>query len=233
MPADTIQIDMGQEGRAEAYLSRPEGSGPWPGLVVLPEIYNANHWVREVADGYAAQGYLALAPDIYWRQSPGQYLPYTPEGQATGRALGYAMDLDAFTGDMGRYVGALTGASGCNGRVGTVGFCLGGKLAYLAATRGLVDAAVGYYAVQLDKHLDEAARLARPLLLHFAELDAHVPPDVVSQVEQALAARPDVEIHRYAGADHGFNRFGYPPFHEASAKLALERTLGFLGRHLR
>ena len=232
MAGEIRQLEMGGGGRAEAYLARPEGDGPWPGLVVLPEIYNANAWVRAVADGWAAEGFLALAPDIYWRQEPGRYLEYTPEGQVAARALGYAMDLDAFSADMAAYVGALRAMEGCSGRVGTLGFCLGGKLVYLACARGLVEAGVAYYAVQLDRHLDEAAGLARPLLLHFAELDAHVPPGTVAQVRAALAAKPEAEIHLYEGADHGFNRFGYPPHHEASAALALERSRAFLRLHL-
>lgn len=228
MTGEVLQLDMGGGGRAEAYLAQPDGEGPWPGLVVLPEIYNANHWVRAVADGYAAEGYLALAPDIYWRQDAGQYFEYTPEGQAAARALGYAMDLGAFTADMGAYVGALRAMAGCSGSVGTVGFCLGGKLVYLACARDLVEAGVAYYAVQLDQHLEEAAGLARPLLMHFAELDAHVPLSTVEQVRAALAGKPGAEIHFYEGADHGFNRFGYPPHHEASAELALARSLAFL-----
>lgn len=87
-------------------MASPEGEGPWPGLVVLAEIYNANHWVRAVADGYPEQGFLCLAPDLYWRQEPGRYLDYTPEGQQESRALGQAMDLDAFTGDMADYARA-------------------------------------------------------------------------------------------------------------------------------
>lgn len=232
MSGEMIQVEMKNGGRAEAYLVTPEGSGPWPGLVILPEIYNANHWVREVADGYAAEGFVALAPDIYWHQEPGQYLEYTPAGQAAGRALGYAMDLQAFSDDMRAYCGALKASASCTGRVGTVGFCLGGKLAYLAATRALVDASVGYYAVQLDQHLSEASALVRPLLLHFAELDAHVPAQTYAQVRETLAGKPNVEVHLYPGADHGFNRFGYAPFHEPSAALALQRSLSFLRRHL-
>ena len=232
MPGKIINVEMDNGGQAEAWLTTPDGPGPWPGLVILPEIYNANHWVREVADGYAAQGFMALAPDIYWRQDPGQYLAYTPEGQATGRALGFAMDLQAFTDDMRCYTAALSGNAACTGRIGTVGFCLGGKLVYLAAARGLVDAGVAYYAVQVEQHLDEAAALDRPLLMHFAELDAHVPPESYAVISETLAGKPDVELHLYPSADHGFNRFGYPPFHEPSATLALQRSLDFLSKHL-
>ncbi len=233
MPGKMTTITMSGGQTVEAYIARPTGAGPRPGLVILSEVYNVNHWVREVADGYAEQGYLCLAPDLYWRQEPGRYLNYNPDDQKVARTLGYAMDLDAFTGDMQDYVRTLADDPGCTGRVGTVGYCLGGKLVYLAAARGLVDVGVGYYAVQLDKFLDDAARIERPLMLHFAELDEHVPQATVAAVKAAVAGKPNVVIHDYAGADHGFNRFGYPPFHPEAAKLALARSLEFLEAGLR
>lgn len=232
MAGEMITISAGGGTSVEAYLARPEGDGPWPGLVILSEVYNVNHWVREVADGYAQQGYLCLAPDLYWRQDPGRYLEYTPEDQQVARALGYSMDLDAFTGDMADYVRALTERPDCSGNVGSVGYCLGGKLVYLAVARGLVEAGVGYYAVQLDQFLDEAKDVTRPLMLHFAELDEHVPQDTVAAVKEALAGKAEVEIYDYLAADHGFNRFGYPPFHPEAARVALGRSLAFLKRHL-
>ncbi|MEK9661105.1 MAG: dienelactone hydrolase family protein [Alphaproteobacteria bacterium] len=228
MTGEMTRVAMAGGNAADAYVARPDGDGQWPGLVVLAEIYNANHWVRAVADGYAEQGFVCLAPDLYWRQEPGRYLEYTPEDQKIGRALGAAMDLDAFTDDMADYVAALAGRADCTGRVGTVGFCLGGKLVYLAVAHDLVDAGVGYYAVGLDRHLDEAATVTRPLLLHFADLDEHVPQDTVAAVKRALAGKANVAIHDYAGTDHGFNRFGYPPFHPEAAVVALDRSLAFL-----
>ena len=232
MSGATTSLSMRGGETVEAYMARPEGDGPWPGLVILAEIYNANHWVRAVADGYAEQGFLCLAPDLYWRQDPGQYLDYTPEGQQAGRALGQAMDLNAFTDDMADYARALTDHPDGTGKVGTVGYCLGGKLVYLAVARDVVDVGVGYYAVQLDKFLDEAARVTRPLMLHFAELDTRVPQETVSAVKKALDGKPLVEIYDYLGADHGFNRFGYPPYHPQAAEQALDRSLAFLRKHI-
>ncbi len=232
MPGEMINIQAGGGTSVEAYLATPDGQGPWPGIVLLSEVYNVNHWVREVADGYAREGYLCLAPDLYWRQEPGRYLNYNPVDQKVARELGYAMDLDAFTGDMRDYVKALTDRADCTGKVGTVGFCLGGKLVYLAIARRLADCGVGYYAVQLDQFLDEAKSVDRPLMLHFAELDEHVPQATVAKVKQALAGKSNVQIFDYAGADHGFNRFGYPPFHPDAAKTALERSLAFLKANL-
>lgn len=232
MSGATTSLSMRGGETVEAYMARPEGDGPWPGLVILAEIYNANHWVRAVADGYAEQGFLCLAPDLYWRQDPGQYLDYTPEGQQAGRALGQAMDLDAFTDDMADYARALADHPDGTGKVGTVGYCLGGKLVYLAVARDVVDVGVGYYAVQLDKFLDEAAQVTRPLMLHFAELDTRVPQETVSAVKKVLDGKPLVEIYDYLGADHGFNRFGYPPYHPQAAEQALDRSLAFLRKHI-
>ena len=232
MSGQMITITMTDGTSVEAYAARPAGEGPWPGLVILSEIYNANAWVRAVADGYAEQGFLCLAPDLYWRQNPGQYLEYTPEGQQAARELGFSMDLDAFTGDMADYVSALTQDDGCTGKVGTVGYCLGGKLVYLAVARQVVDAGVGYYAVQLDAFLDEADKVNAPLLLHFAELDEHVPQETVALVKDALADKANVGIYDYPGTQHGFNRFGYPPHHPESAAKALERSLSFLRANL-
>jgi carboxymethylenebutenolidase len=233
MAGGMTRISAGDGGSLEAYLAIPEGEGPWPGIVLLGEVYNVNHWVRAVADGYAEQGYLCLAPDLYWRQEPGRYLDYTPEDQVDARRLGYSMDLDAFTGDMADYVKTLRDRADCSGKVGAVGFCLGGKLAYLTMARSLADAAVGYYAVQLDQFLDEAPNIDGPLMLHFAELDEHVPQETVAAVKAALAAKGNVDIYDYPGADHGFNRFGYPPFHAESAAQALDRSLALLAATLR
>ena len=226
------RITMSGGVEVDAYMARPAGAGPWPGLVILAEVYNVYHWVRAVDDGYAERGFVCLAPDLYWRQDPGRYLDYNPDDQKIARALGAAMDLDAFTDDMADYVRVLKARPDCTGTVGTVGYCLGGKLVYLAVARDLVDAGVGYYAVGLDRHLDEAANVTRPLLLHFAELDAHVPQQTVAAVKQALAGRANVAIHDYAGAEHGFNRFGYPPFHPQAAEVALNRSLEMLEANL-
>ena len=229
---ETTTLQVKEGGGPEIYVAKPEGDGPWPAVIVLAEIYNANQWVREVADGYAEAGYLAIAPDLYWRSKPGAYFEYTPEGQAEGRELGFNMDLDAFSRDMAEYIEQIRGWSDCTGKVGTVGFCLGGKLVYLAGTRTDVDAGVAYYAVQLQDFLGEADNLKRPLMMHFASLDAHVPMDVYEQVKSRLQPIPDVQVFLYEGADHGFNRHGYPPFHEEAAKLARQRSLEFLAANL-
>lgn len=231
MTGRMVQIDSKDGGQFEAYFTAP-ASGSGPGLVILPEIYNSNHWVRSVADGYAQEGYVCIAPDIYWREAPGTYLEYTPEGQKKGREMGFALDLDKSMEDLGCCADWLRAQDNCTGKIGSVGYCLGGKLVYLGIARNVLDAGVGYYSVQLNNHYDEAPNITRPLMLHFGELDTRIPPDMLRDIHTHLDGKPNVTIYEYEGADHGFNRFGYPPFHEECARIALERTLAFFAKEL-
>ena len=163
---------------------------------------------------------------------PVDYLPYTAEGQARARALNKRLDLDRLIADLGACATTLRGRPECHGKVGGIGFCLGGKLAYLCAARLDVDAAVSYYGVKIEAFLDEADNVTCPLLLHFAGNDSHVPPDAVAAVRARLTDKSNVTIHVYTGAEHGFNRAGYPPYDAASAKLARVRSLDLLERAL-
>lgn len=226
-----IQITAADGGKFAAYLALPART-PAPGLVVLPEVFNTNPHIRSVADGYAAEGFVVVAPDVYWRQEPACYAPYTDEGRAKVQALRARLDTNQFARDLGDAVAALRSRPDCTGKVGVMGFCLGGKFAYLASTRLPIEAAVSYYGVQIDQHLDEADQLKCPILLHFAENDPHVPAATVAAVQARMGAWDKVGIHVYAGAEHGFNRQGYPPYQEAAAKLARERTLAHLRRLL-
>ena len=227
-----IEINATDGGTFAAYLTLPENT-PAPGIVLLPEVFNTNDHIRSVADGYAGDGFTVLAPDVYWRQEAGCYLPYTDEGRAKAQSLRADLDTDQFAADLGDTVSALAARAECTGKVGVMGFCLGGKFAYLAATRLKVDAAVSYYGVQIDEHLDEADTLRCPILMHFAGIDPHVPQDAVDAITARMGAQGNVDIHVYAGAGHGFNRSGYPPYSEAAAAPARERTLahfrGLLG----
>lgn len=209
----------------QAYLAEPAA---WNGatLIVLGEVFNVNHWVRAVADRYAALGYEVIAPDLYWRDSPETYLDYTDEGRTKGRALHAALDIDLSIKDIGWLVEWARKRRGASHKVGLLGFCLGGRLIYLAAARTGVDAAVGYYPVQLEKHLDDGPKIKAPTLLLFGERDHRTPPELIETVRQAVAGR-DVEIQVYSNADHGFGRFGEESFHEESAALAGARVLRF------
>src|ERR1700716_1084785 len=227
-PAITLTATDG--GRFAAYRARPARL-PAPGLVVLPEVFNTNPHIRSVAEGYAAAGFIALAPDVFWRQEPANYLPYTDEGRAKARALWAELDTDQFARDLGDMVAALRGRADCTGKIGVMGFCLGGKFAYLASTRLPIEAAVSYYGVQIDQHLDEADRRRCPILMHFAENDPHVPAPTVAAIQARMGGSPGVGIQVYPGTEHGFNREGYPPYSEAAAVQARRLTLAHL-RHL-
>src|ERR1700722_5611724 len=226
-----ITLTASDGGRFAADLALPAHL-PAPGLVVLPEVFNTNPHIRSVADGYAADGFIALAPDVFWRQEAGSYLPYTDEGRAKARALWAELDTDRFARDLGDMVAALRGRPDCTGKIGVMGFSLGGKSPYLASTRLPIEAAVSYYGVQIDQHLDEAGRRKCPILMHFAENDTPGPARTVAAIQARMGGSPGVEIHVYPGTEHGFNRQGYPPYAEVAASQARERTLSHLRRLL-
>jgi carboxymethylenebutenolidase len=142
------------------------------------------------------------------------------------------MDLDEFIEDMHACTAWLRQRPECNGRIGTVGFCLGGKLVWLAMSQRAADAGVAYYAVQLGDHLDAARTIDGPLMMHFGSLDHRVPPELYERIRGALSGKAHACTFWYEGADHGFARDGYPPYHPEAAKLARERTLAFLRQHL-
>lgn len=228
---DEIHIKSRDGGTFAGYLAVAART-PAPGIVLLPEVFNTNPHIRSVADGYAADGFIVLAPDVYWRQEPGSYMGYTDEGRAKAQALRARLNTDQFAMDLEDTIAALRGRSDCTGKIGVMGFCLGGKFAYLSAARHKIEAAVTYYGVQLDQHLDEAPKLKCPLLMHFAEDDHAVPLATVDLVRNAVSPTELAEVHVYAGTVHGFNRYGYPPHHEAQAGIARSRTLAHFRRHL-
>ena len=227
-----IEITAADGQTFAAYLALPKFV-PAPGLIVLPEVFNTNDHIRAVADGYADEGYLVVAPDVYFRQETGAYMQYTDEGRTKAQLLRSQLDTDQYTRDLGDIITTLRGRDDCTGKVGVMGFCLGGKFTYLSSVRHPIDAAVSYYGVQIDEHLDEADALSCSLLLHFAETDPHVPEATVTAVKARMGGWGDVAIHIYPGTEHGFNRFGYEPYNEGQANIARERTLAHLAAHLR
>ncbi|MGE0224623.1 MAG: dienelactone hydrolase family protein [Acetobacteraceae bacterium] len=231
MQDTSVRVRAHDGGEFEAFLATPS-RGKGPGIVLLAEVYNANHWAREVGQGYAEAGFVTLTPDLYWRKSPGEYLSYTPEGQQRGRDLGFTLDLDLFIHDLKTCVAWLRARPECNGHVGAVGFCLGGKLVYLGMARHVLEAGVGYYPVHLENFLDDAKTIEGRLMMHFGSLDHRVPPDLYRTICERLEGKPDIHNYWYEGADHGFNRHGYPPYHPDAAALARPRTLEFLSKHL-
>jgi len=216
-------------GTFGAYLAIPEcGSGP--GIVLLQEIFGVNASIRAVADHYAEEGYVVLAPDLFWRLQPGVELGHGDADMAAAFNLYERFDVEAAVGDIRATVAALRARAECTGQVGALGFCLGGLLATLAAARAGVDCAVGYYGVGIEARLDEAAGIIIPLALHFGSADCHVPPEALAAIQARLGAKPNVELHIYPGADHAFAAPGRPGFDKPAAMMAHSRSIALFRR---
>ncbi len=213
-----IRAEDGHE--FDAYRAEPQGDARG-GVVVIQEIFGVNRHIREVADGFARDGYVAIAPALYDRVERGIELGYEPDDIARGREIRAEVGWDGPVKDIAAAVQALPG------KVGTVGYCWGGSLSFLAATRidGLACAVV-YYGGQIVPFKDETAKC--PLLMHFGDMDQSIP---MADVDAIRAAQPKAEIHVYH-ADHGFNCDHRKQYHPESARLARERTLAFFARHI-
>jgi carboxymethylenebutenolidase len=228
MAGQYIDMKAGDgSGSFRGYLALPAG-GSGPGLVLAQEIFGINSTMRDVADYYAEEGYVVLVPDIFWRQEPNVELGYTEADWQ--RAFGYFQGFDEAKGmqDIQTAISTLRARAEVTGKVGVLGFCLGGKLAYLAACRTDADVAVGYYGVGIDAALGEADSIKSPLVLHIAELDKFCPPEARDKIVQTLKGRPNIALHVYPGMDHAFARLGGEHYDKASALMAHERTIGAL-----
>ena len=228
-----VTITAGDGGTFSGYLASPS-SGSGPGVVVIQEIFGVNKVMRDMADGFAAQGYVALCPDLFWRQEPG--IQITDQSQAEwDRAFELYQGFDEAKGaeDLNATLAHLRGLDACSGKVGSVGFCLGGKLAYLMATRTDADCNVGFYGVGIENALDEAASIKTPLLLHVAEKDQFCPPEAQAKIHGGLDGNAQVTIHDYAGADHAFARPGGEHYDKSAADLAHQRTADFFAGNLK
>jgi carboxymethylenebutenolidase len=222
--SQTIKVNT-QSGDYDAYLARPQGDSVGA-VVVIQEIFGVNADIRGIADWYAEQGYLALAPDLFWRVEPNVSLTdQTEEEWQKAFALMNAFDGDLGVQDIQAAIDTLRGDSQCNGKVGTVGFCLGGRMAYLAATRTNADANVGYYGVGIQDLVGEAENISAPLVLHVAGLDEFVPAEAQAAIHAGLDAHPQVTVFDYAEQDHAFARIGGAHYDAAASEAAHQRTL--------
>jgi carboxymethylenebutenolidase len=227
-----IAIRAPDGGNFTGYLAVPKG-GSGPGIVVAQEIFGVNAVMRAVCDLLASQGYVALCPDIFWRIEPGiQITDKTDAEWKRAFELFNLFDVDKGVGDLQAGLAQLRRHPACTGKVGSVGYCLGGKLAYLMATRSDVDCSVGYYGVGIQDLLGEAKNIRKPLALHLAEKDQFVPPPAQEKIKQALKDNPLVTLYSYPGVDHAFARVGGAHYDAAAASLANSRTSEFLHRHL-
>ncbi|MEJ8856941.1 dienelactone hydrolase family protein [Variovorax robiniae] len=224
----TVQAADGS-GQFRAYLATP-ASGKGPGIVLAQEIFGINAYVREVADYYAEEGYVVLAPDLFWRQEPNVELGYTPEDWQKAFQFYQGFDENKGVDDLAATIAAMRTRPEVTGGVGVLGFCLGGKLAYLAACRTDADVSVSYYGVGIDKNLDEAKNIRGKLVLHFAELDQFCPAEARNTIMQSLAGNPHVQMYLYPGVDHAFARTGGDHFDKPSALMAHQRSIAAFKR---
>lgn len=222
-----IEIDAGGEERYDGYLALPR-AGKGPGVIIVQEIFGVNAHIRSVAEQYALAGYVALAPDIFWRGERRVELGYEGADRDKALALLKAVDVEKTVSDLGGAAATLRAQPETAGKIGAVGFCFGGQLAYLMAARGTVDAAVAYYGGGIQNKLNEAANIRVPVMFHYAEHDGSIPQTAVAQVKQSFAGRSDVQFFDYPGAAHGFNCPDRSAYDQHASALAHGRTLSFL-----
>ncbi len=230
MAGQWVQLTAADGGKFKAYLALP-ASGKGPGIVLCQEIFGINAYVRDVADYYAEEGYVVLAPDLFWRMEPDVDLGYTDEDWQ--KAFGYfqKFNVDKGVDDITATVKAMRARPECVGKVGALGFCLGGRLAYLAAARSNVDVAVGYYGVGIEGYIGEAKNIKCPLILHFAAQDKFAPLEVIEkQIKPAFTGRDEVEIYVYPGVDHAFARTGGMHYDKPAALMAHQRSIAMFRR---
>ena len=231
--SETVTIStLDHEGSFDCYCARPAGEAS-AAIVVIQEIFGVNAGIRQKCDKLAEAGYLALAPDLFWRVQPG--IELDPDVEAEFKtALDHMSNFDQNEGvrDIEATIRYARDKLGC-AKVGAVGYCLGGRLAFMTAARTDADASVGYYAVGIDSLLREKHAIAHPLMLHIPPADHFVPPEVQKAMHEGLDDHPKVRLHDYEGLDHGFaTEFGKRR-NEEGAQLADKRTADFFAEHLR
>lgn len=220
------------DGDFHCYVARPAAAVA-PVIVVIQEIFGVNAGVRSIVDAYAAKGYIAIAPDIFWRLEPDLDLDAKkPEDMAKGFAMYGSYDFAKGVQDIAATVAAARTLAGASGKVGVTGYCLGGLMTFLSAAATDADAFVEYYGGGTDNHLDKAGAITRPLLVHLAGADEYIGPDAQAAIKAALAGKPDTEVHVYPGCDHAFARPDGAHHNAEAATLANARTDAFFQTHL-
>jgi carboxymethylenebutenolidase len=221
------------QGSFNAWRAAPKGT-PRGAIVVIQEIFGVNDGIRRKCDHWASLGYLALAPDLFWRLEPGIDLdPDVPEQFQQALGLMQRFDQDKGIADIEATIRAARAGLGDGGKVGAVGYCLGGRLAFMTASRTDIDASVAYYGVGLEGLSVEKHAIARPLMLHIAGADHFVTPDKQAMIHDAFDDQPKITIHDYPGVDHGFATESGKRRNDAAAELADSRTEAFFAAQLR
>lgn len=212
------------------YLAKPADAANAPGLLLVQEIFGVNSHIRAVADDFAKQGFVVLAPDVFWRAEPNVELGYDMDSMTRGMGLWGQVTSEQIVADLQDSVKALKSRS--NGKVAAVGYCMGGQMVFRLAATGDIKAGICYYGGGIGGVLDQAKRISVPLLFHYGALDQHIPQIEVASVREAMTGHQDVAIHVYENADHGFNCDQRASYNADAAKLARERSLNFLRKVL-
>lgn len=230
-PARVLRV-RSVDGEFDAYVARPERPRG-AAIVVLHEVFGVNGDMRATCDELASAGFLAVCPELFWRQARGVDLSVSSGSDwQKGLAFYRAYDLDAGVRDIEATLVSAADAAGVTRGVGVLGYCLGGLLAYLTATRTRVEASVAFHGGRTDEFLDEAGDLDAPVQFHLADEDEFITPEAQRRIVDAVAGNPRVEVHRYAGCRHAFSRHGGAHFDPAAARLSRSRTLEFFARNL-
>ena len=219
----TIQ---GSDGSFSAYMATP-ASGSGPGILVIQEIFGVNKVMRDLCDDFASQGYIAVCPDIFWRIEPGIELTDQSEeewNKAFELMNKFLPDFEKGVGDLTATMAHIRDRRECTGKVGCVGYCLGGSLTYSMACMSDSDASVGYYPVQIDDHLPYAEHIKKPAMFHIAEQDGFCPPESQEKIAEAFSKNSNISMHLYPGVDHAFARLGGSNYDQSAASLANQRT---------
>lgn len=225
-----IDIPAGNDSFG-GYLALPKG-GKGPGIIIIQEIFGVNGHIREVVEQYALDGYVAIAPDIFWRTQPRVELGYVGADRDKGIELMQKTNVKLAVQDVAATAAVLRQRPEMTGKVGVIGYCFGGRIAYLAAADGSVDAAVAYYGGGIQNQLDVADHVKVPIQFHYAELDHAIPLEAVGEVKERFAGRDNAEFHLYPNAEHGFNCTVRASYNQHASALAHGRTLTFLAQHL-
>ena len=221
------------DGTFRAYISRP-AKLPAPAVVVLHEVFGVNADIRATCDELAAQGFIAIAPDLFWRQEPGVDLDVISDtAWQHGLRLYTAFDRDAGARDVMEAVRTAVELRQSTGKAALLGYCLGGLMVFLTAARYEVDAAVAYHGGETEKYLAEVGGLQAPLLMHLAEEDEFISKAAQAEIKAALAGKPNATVYSYPGQRHAFARHNGAHYNAAAAALANGRTAQFLHQQLR
>lgn len=230
MTSQWVSVNASDGGRFDTYLSLPPG-GKGPGLVLFEEIFGVNRHIRAVADQYALNGFVVMAPDMFWRQEPRMELGYEGADRDKAVAAMKAADPAKLLEDIGSTIKALRARPELSGKIAALGFCMGGRLAYQAAGTGGVDAAVCLYGGGIQGDLDRAAKIKVPIQFHYGEKDAGIPMDAVEKVKAAFKGK-QAEFFIYPDALHGFNCWDRSSYQAKAAALSHGRALQFLAQNL-